>query len=105
MEYVVHHAARVADLEAARLDAADRGRTDDVHLLLLGDVDELPRHVLRDPLGDDGDRPGWRFNNKIELSFSTKCGLNCDGLTFPTPFMDENLNMKQNKTGISSQDS
>ena len=57
VEDVVHHAARVADLKAARLDAADRGRPDDVDLLLLGDVDEVPRHVLGDPLSDDGDRP------------------------------------------------
>ena len=65
VENVVHHAARVADLEAARLDASDRGRPDDVDLLLLGDVDDLPRHVLRDPLGDDGDRPEAKFNRKI----------------------------------------
>ena len=74
VEDVVHHAARVADLEAARLDAADRGRPDDVDLLLLGDVDEVPRHVLGDPLRDDGDRPNstvavQRETLKVEYIF------------------------------------
>lgn len=56
MQDVVHHAARVADLEAAGLDSADRGRPDYRHVSLVRLQDELARHVLRDALGYDGDR-------------------------------------------------
>ena len=53
---VVHHAARVPDLEAARLDPAPHnGRADDGHLLAVGHLDQLPGVVLRNNLGDDGD--------------------------------------------------
>ncbi len=52
---VVHHAARVADLEAARLDAAHRGGPDDGDLLGVRQLDQLPRQVLRDALRNDRD--------------------------------------------------
>ena len=56
---VVHHAARVPDLEAARarLDPTHNGRADDGHLLAVGHLDQLPGVVLRNTLGDDSD-PG-----------------------------------------------
>ena len=57
MQDVVHHAARVPDLEAARarLDPTHNGRADDGHLLAVGHLDQLPGVVLRDALRDDGD--------------------------------------------------
>mmetsp|Transcript_13165 Transcript_13165/g.52746 ORF Transcript_13165/g.52746 Transcript_13165/m.52746 type:complete len:1108 (+) Transcript_13165:373-3696(+) len=53
---VVEHAARVADAEAARLDAADRRGADDADALGLGRRDERARLRLGHALGDDGDR-------------------------------------------------
>eukprot|EP00123_Amoebidium_parasiticum_P009668 comp19635_c0_seq1/m.23182 comp19635_c0_seq1/g.23182 ORF comp19635_c0_seq1/g.23182 comp19635_c0_seq1/m.23182 type:complete len:487 (+) comp19635_c0_seq1:1309-2769(+) len=51
---VVHHAASVADAEAAGLDATHCGRPDDDDVLLLGHLDDLAGAVLRDTLGNDG---------------------------------------------------
>lgn len=53
-ENVVHHAARVANLEAARLEATHRRRTDDHHSLSQGDVlidiDWLIHNTIRSPV-------------------------------------------------------
>lgn len=66
---VVHHTAGVANLEGARLDAANSGRPDDGDTLLLGSHQDFPcslllvskfeisnqtTYSLRNPLGNDG---------------------------------------------------
>ena len=56
MQDVVHHTARVPDLEAARLDAAHRGGSDDGDLLGVSQLDQLAGQILRDPFRNDGDR-------------------------------------------------
>ena len=52
---VVHHATRVANPETTRLDPAHRGRTNDGDVLGVGRLDQVPGHVFRNPLGNDGD--------------------------------------------------
>ena len=50
---VVHHAASVADLEAAGGDATHRGRPNDRYFLLFCQLDQFPGQVLRNSFGDD----------------------------------------------------
>jgi len=57
LDAVVNHAARVADAEAPRLDAADGGGADDDDPLLTRLLDELARLVLWHPLRDHRNRP------------------------------------------------
>ena len=54
MENVVHHAAGVADLEAAGLHSANSCRTNDGHILGRGKLDQLASKVFWDTLGYDG---------------------------------------------------
>lgn len=65
-EDVVDHAARVADAEAAGLDAANRRRANDDDLLLLGGVEDLARVALRDALGNEGDGLDLRELERLE---------------------------------------
>ena len=50
---VVHHPTRVTDPEAARLDTADGGRTDDKDTFLLGEMEDLPGMSFGHTLGDE----------------------------------------------------
>eukprot|EP00042_Codosiga_hollandica_P036398 m.278177 g.278177 ORF g.278177 m.278177 type:complete len:466 (+) comp54882_c0_seq10:1212-2609(+) len=54
-QHVVDHSASVANPEAARFDAPDRGRADDQHSCLFRLDNELASQVLGDALGNNGD--------------------------------------------------
>src|SRR5271155_753007 len=62
---VVHHATSVADLECARLDAADGGGSDDCDALFLCGDHDLTSSSFWHTFGNDGNRPDLWYVHQL----------------------------------------